>query len=168
MLNETFSVILLSCFFSKRKTWSPMEWNVESYKYTNALMPMAGFCCKKQGGPLNWMCLTALHLAWWGFLEAITLHTTEVVKLSLSWCFHLISHGNGLPAVDSLFYCQAGHQSVEIKPQVVGSNRWNLFLHYRSFHTIFPLIHSVWKSQKKSHLTLRAKRAMFTFWMDKS
>ena len=115
MLNETFSVIL-RCFFLKRKTWSPMEWNVESYKYTNALMPMAGFCCKKQGGPLNWMCLTALHLAWWGFLEAITLHTTEVVKLSLSWCFHLISHGNGLQAVavDSLFYCQVGHQSVEI------------------------------------------------------
>ena len=60
------------------------------------------------------MCRTA-HLAWWGFLEAITLHT-EVVKLSLSWCFHLISHGNGLQAVavDSLFYCQVGHQSVEI------------------------------------------------------
>ena len=48
-------------------------------------------------------------------MEAITLHT-EVVKLSLSWCFHLISHGNGLQAVavDSLFYCQVGHQSVEI------------------------------------------------------
>ena len=29
-------------------------------------------------------------------------------------------------------------------------------------------IHSVWKSPKKSHLTLRAKRAMFTFWVDKS
>ena len=26
----------------------------------------------------------------------------------------------------------------------------------------------VWKSQKKSHSTLRAKRAMFTFWVDKS
>ena len=30
------------------------------------------------------------------------------------------------------------------------------------------LEHSVWKSQKKSHSTLRAKRAMFTFWVDKS
>ena len=29
-------------------------------------------------------------------------------------------------------------------------------------------IHSVWKSQKKSHSTLRAKRATFTFWVDKS
>ena len=28
--------------------------------------------------------------------------------------------------------------------------------------------HSVWKSQNKSHSTLRAKRATFTFWVDKS
>ena len=28
--------------------------------------------------------------------------------------------------------------------------------------------HSVWKSQKMYHLTLRAKRATFTFWADKS
>ena len=28
--------------------------------------------------------------------------------------------------------------------------------------------HSVWKSQKKSHSTLRVKRAMLTFWRDKS
>ena len=32
----------------------------------------------------------------------------------------------------------------------------------------FLLIHSVWKSPKKSHSWLRAKRAMFTFWVDKS
>ena len=31
-----------------------------------------------------------------------------------------------------------------------------------------PTLHSVWKSQKKSYSTLRAKRATFTFWMDKS
>ena len=30
------------------------------------------------------------------------------------------------------------------------------------------IMHSVWKSQKKSHSTLRAKRATFTFWVDKS
>ena len=30
------------------------------------------------------------------------------------------------------------------------------------------LLHGVWKSQKMSHSTLRAKRATFTFWMDKS
>ena len=29
-------------------------------------------------------------------------------------------------------------------------------------------IHSVWKSQKKSHSTLRAKRATNTFWVDKN
>ena len=28
--------------------------------------------------------------------------------------------------------------------------------------------HGVWKSQEKSHSTLRAKRATFTFWVDKS
>ena len=28
--------------------------------------------------------------------------------------------------------------------------------------------HGVWKSQKKSHSTLRAKRATYTFWVDKS
>ena len=30
-----------------------------------------------------------------------------------------------------------------------------------------PSSHGVWKSQKKSHSTLRAKRATFTFWVDK-
>ena len=30
------------------------------------------------------------------------------------------------------------------------------------------LLHGVWQSQKKSHSTLRAKRATFTFWGDKS
>ena len=30
------------------------------------------------------------------------------------------------------------------------------------------LLHSVWKSPKKSHSTLRAKRTTFTFWVDKS
>ena len=35
---------------------------------------------------------------------------------------------------------------------------------YMEIHTK----HGVWKSQKKSHSTLRAKQAMITFWMDKS
>ena len=30
------------------------------------------------------------------------------------------------------------------------------------------MLHGAWKSQKKSHSTLRAKRAVFTFWVDKS
>ena len=30
------------------------------------------------------------------------------------------------------------------------------------------IVHVVWKSQKKSHSTLRSKRATFTFWVDKS
>ena len=30
------------------------------------------------------------------------------------------------------------------------------------------LAHGVWKSQKKSHSTLRAKRATFTIWVDQS
>ena len=37
-----------------------------------------------------------------------------------------------------------------------------------SFHSFFPYCHNVWKLQKRSHLTLRAKRVTFTFWMDKS
>ena len=32
----------------------------------------------------------------------------------------------------------------------------------------FTLYQGVWKSQKKSHSTLRAKRTTFTFWVDKS
>ena len=35
-------------------------------------------------------------------------------------------------------------------------------------HFTCILEHSVWKSQKKSHSTLRAKRVTFTFWVDKS
>ena len=38
----------------------------------------------------------------------------------------------------------------------------------RSRRTSHLKIHSVWKSHKKSHLTLRAKRATFSFWVDKS
>ena len=33
------------------------------------------------------------------------------------------------------------------------------------FFAPFPIVHTVWKSQKKSHVTLRAKRATFTFWL---
>ena len=33
---------------------------------------------------------------------------------------------------------------------------------------MYSISHGVWKSQKKSHSSLRAKRATFTFWMDKS
>ena len=47
----------------------------------------------------------------------------------------------------------------------------------KNFQQLYPKLlysmhnkqyHSVWKSQRKSHSTLRAKRAMFTFWVDKS
>ena len=34
--------------------------------------------------------------------------------------------------------------------------------------SVINLLYSVWKSQKKSHSTLRANRATFTFWVDKS
>ena len=39
---------------------------------------------------------------------------------------------------------------------------------YTNTDVYFFAFHSVWKSQKKYHLTLRAKRATFTFWVDKS
>ena len=34
----------------------------------------------------------------------------------------------------------------------------------QSFEFEFGIMHSVWKSQRKSHSTLKAKLAMFTFW----
>ena len=40
--------------------------------------------------------------------------------------------------------------------------------HFNAFSTLLGGGHGVWKSQKKSHSTLRAKRATFTFWVDKS
>ena len=39
---------------------------------------------------------------------------------------------------------------------------------FKDFWSFFHSMHSVWKSQKKSHSSLRAKRATFTFWVDKS
>ena len=44
----------------------------------------------------------------------------------------------------------------------------SVYFCYKGRSTLVPIVHSVWKSQKKSHSTLRAKRATFTFWMDKS
>ena len=38
----------------------------------------------------------------------------------------------------------------------------------QTFGVFIYLWHSVWKSPKKSQLTLRAKRATITFWVDKS
>ena len=51
------------------------------------------------------------------------------------------------------------------KKGVFSRETWNTKVHLvpNSLHS-----HSVWKSQKKSHSTLRAKRATFTFLVDKS
>ena len=43
---------------------------------------------------------------------------------------------------------------------------WNFYDYQATI--CFPVVHSVWKFQKMSHSTLRAKRATFTFWMEKS
>ena len=44
-----------------------------------------------------------------------------------------------------------------------------LFLHFPvTYDRKVKSVHSVWKLEKKSHSTLRAKRATFTFWGDKS
>ena len=43
---------------------------------------------------------------------------------------------------------------------------WNFYDYQATI--CFPVVHSVWKSQKKSHSTLRAKRATFTFWVHKN
>ena len=43
---------------------------------------------------------------------------------------------------------------------------WNFYDYQATI--CFPVVHSVWKFQKMSHSTLRAKRATFTYWVDKS
>ena len=53
---------------------------------------------------------------------------------------------------------------LRLPPPIVAASLTYCFL--RAFS--FTLCHSVWKSPKKSHLTLRAKRATFTFWVEKS
>ena len=50
------------------------------------------------------------------------------------------------------------HKSITAFPVITLFLRW-----YK-----MTLMHGVWKSQKKSHSTLRAKPATFTFWVDKS
>ena len=52
-----------------------------------------------------------------------------------------------------------------VKPQNNPKNWLSFALNLREK---YYLHHSVWKSQKRSHSTLRAKRATFTFWVDKS
>ena len=47
-------------------------------------------------------------------------------------------------------------------------NDWNIISDRWCLSFIEPRKHGVWESQKKSHSTLRAKRATFTFWVDKS
>ena len=49
---------------------------------------------------------------------------------------------------------------LRLPPPIVAASLTYCFL--RAFS--FTLCHSVWKSPKKSHLTLRVKRATFTFW----
>ena len=43
---------------------------------------------------------------------------------------------------------------------------WNFYDYQATI--CFPVVHIVWKFQKMSHSTLRAKRVKFTFWVDKS
>ena len=46
--------------------------------------------------------------------------------------------------------------------------RWRLGQKHQQKDQKYVSLHGVWKSQKKSHSTWRAKRATFTFWVDKS
>ena len=65
--------------------------------------------------------------------------------------------------------------SLFISEPFLTHKRYDLFLYIRHlvFYTVGKIpkrvsMHGVWKSQKKSRSTLRAKRATFTFWVDKS
>ena len=83
-------------------------------------------------------------------------------------------------------YCDSRASSAFLRPFHASKMRNRIF-HDSGFFAIFgyvdfPIIkkvqddlfgnmytlHNVWKSTKKSHLKLRAKRATFTFWVDKS
>ena len=59
------------------------------------------------------------------------------------------------------------HRKSRWKVKILSSRSYYNFYAY-SPRTRFSLEHGVWKSQKKSHSKLRAKRATFTFWADKS
>ena len=48
------------------------------------------------------------------------------------------------------------------------SDKQTTELGYIYKRVILTFVHGVWKSQKKSHSTLWAERATFTFWVDKS
>ena len=56
--------------------------------------------------------------------------------------------------------------TIEVGEEVRGLKLWSAQLWHSC--DVYKVTHSVWKSQKKSHSTLQAKRATFTFWVDKS
>ena len=84
------------------------------------------------------------------------------------WHYHayFISPSSPLAANDALFIF------IERTKLLRKISRISIWTFSKSRNVIFlgllRHIQGVWKSQKKSHSTLRAKRATFTFWADKS
>ena len=72
-------------------------------------------------------------------------------------------------AIASVFLCKSSATSI-----TRFQSEWKLHSWLPSYKLFSPPLrkrswtHGVWKSQKKSHSTLRAKRATSTFWVNKS
>ena len=97
---------------------------------------------------------TDLHLAPKGAPNHPTIH------LRISW-YYFQRHF-------SLLWCRFLPKKDALIPTPKATSR--VILVIRSIPNLLSLScqHGVWKSQKKSHLRLRAKRATFTFWVDKN
>ena len=79
--------------------------------------------------------------------------STHLQAWSQAWSKHLLKH--------FLF-------DLIISTDFISKSRLNPNLRYsHSAPAIRSTLHSVWKSQKKSHSIMRAERATFTFWVDK-
>ena len=82
-------------------------------------------------------------------------------------CIGIVGPTKGLGRSKTLFL---GNWQVTIFTEWFTPTSWAILFCYnkKGFEKIpLKIIHGVWKSQKKSHST-RAKRATFTFWVDKS
>ena len=60
------------------------------------------------------------------------------------------------------------HMGIICCPLLATTYKKSILSRAAIFYYFSCVLHTVWKLKKKSHSALRAKRAMFTFWVDKS
>ena len=101
----------------------------------------------------------------------LTKHTKSVTVSWKKWsggCLRTICQLSSLPSFSiHEWEWELSHFS-EMNGGIDSFFRNELKMGINYFFFVNGLRHGVWKSQKKSHSTLRAKRATFTFWVDKS